>query len=75
MEAGVFQYFKERINIHAQQIRDAYDEDDEEASVEKWQELFGDAFTVPETRSSSTKFGRAGAADRGHDTGRTGRAG
>lgn len=71
-----FYYFKARMNVHAAQIRDAYEEEDHDASVAKWQELFGDAFTAPKT-SSGGKFGAgsgegAGAAT---TTSRTGRAG
>ena len=72
-----FFYFKARINVHARQIREAYDEEDPDASVTKWQLLFGKSFTAP-TTSSNEKFGSgtggvgAGAAT---TTGRTGRAG
>ena len=56
-----FYYFKARINVHAQQIRDAYDEDDFDESVKKWQDLFGDGFKARKP-SSSSKFGGAGGA-------------
>ena len=63
-----FYYFKTRINVHAQQIHDAYHEDDFDESVKKWQALFGDGFKAPKP-SSSPKFGGAGGATT------TGRAG
>lgn len=71
-----FYYFKARINVHARQIREAFEEEDHDASVAKWQELFGDAFTAPKT-SENEKFGSgAGAGGAGTTTtGRTGRAG
>lgn len=56
-----FYYFKARINVHAQQIRDAYEEDDFDESVKKWQALFGNGFKAPKPASSS-KFGGAGGA-------------
>jgi len=72
-----FYYFKARIRVHAEQIRAAYDEQDAEQSVAKWQDLFGEEFQAPVTTSSS-KFAGAGAgagAGAATTTGRTGRAG
>lgn len=79
-----YSYFRDRINVHAAEIQDACDETDEEASVKKWQDLFGDGFQPPATSSESTKFGDAGAAGGASGTaeppgtsssGRSGRAG
>lgn len=63
-----FYYFKARVKVHAQQIRDAYEEDDFDESVKKWQILFGDGFKAPKP-STSSRFGGAGGATA------TGRAG
>jgi hypothetical protein len=79
-----YAYFRSRIHVHAAEIRDAYNESDEEASVAKWRSLFGDRFMAPKTSTSSSKFGSAGVASgagagAGSDTmpssGRSGRAG
>jgi len=78
-----YAYFRTRIHAHAAEIKDAYFESDEDASVAKWQALFGDKFTAPGTSSSSSKFGAAGTgAAAGSDdsvgtfsSGRSGRAG
>ncbi|KLL09644.1 SMODS domain-containing nucleotidyltransferase [Protofrankia coriariae] len=79
-----YAYFRDRIHVHAAEIRDAYEETDEEESVKKWQALFGDKFQAPEASSSSRKFGAAGAAagftggtnlPRISSSGRSGRAG
>jgi hypothetical protein len=70
--------FRTRLNVITGQIKDAYDEEDPEESVAKWQDLFGDKFKQPATSSSSGRFG-VGAAAAGAaaatSTGRTGRAG
>ena len=77
-----YSYFRDRIKAHAAEIDDAYYETDHEASVTKWQNLFGDKFQAPETSSSSSKFGTVGGAagsDGGEQanasSGRSGRAG
>ena len=57
-----YAYFRTRINVHAAEIKAAYEETDEAASVAKWQALFGDKFKAPETSSGSGKFGAAGTA-------------
>ena len=44
-----------------EQIREAYEEENFEESVKKWQALFGDGFKAPKP-SSSSKFGAAGGA-------------
>lgn len=78
-----YAYFRTRIHAHAAEITDAYHESDEDASVAKWQALFGDKFTAPETSTGSSKFGAAGAgaaagnkdSDGAFSSGRSGRAG
>jgi hypothetical protein len=74
-----YAYFRKRIHVHAAEIKEAYHETDEEASVAKWQDLFGDKFQAPKSSSGSSKYGAAGAAA-GTDDGiwsssRSGRAG
>ncbi|WP_045876713.1 cyclic GMP-AMP synthase DncV-like nucleotidyltransferase [Pseudofrankia sp. DC12] len=59
-----YSYFRTRIHAHAAEIREAYHETDEEKSVKKWQDLFGDKFQAAQTSSASSKFGTAGAAGR-----------
>ncbi|WP_204299616.1 SMODS domain-containing nucleotidyltransferase [Actinoplanes campanulatus] len=59
---ATYSYFRDRIHSHAAEIDSAYHETDEETSIQKWQDLFGDKFQAPKTSSSSTKFGDAGAA-------------
>jgi hypothetical protein len=75
-----YEYFRKRIHVHAAEISEAYHEADEEASVTKWQSLFGEKFQAPASSSSSSKFGAAGAAASDSDDGtwsssRSGRAG
>lgn len=80
-----YSYFRTRIHIHASEIKAAYEETDETASVVKWQALFGDKFKAPETSTGSGKFGAAGAGAAGaagsgdsdgtSSSGRSGRAG
>ncbi len=62
--------------MHTEQIRDAYHEREFDGSVSKWQELFGDSFTAPNT-SSPAKFGAGsgGGGGTATTTSRTGRAG
>jgi len=55
-------------------MKDAYDEPDKNASVRKWQAIFGDGFTAPEPKSSTGRFGTI-AAPAATTTGRSGRAG
>jgi hypothetical protein len=73
-------YFRDRIHVHAAEIKDAYNETDAETSVAKWQSLFGDKFQAPATSSSSGKYGAAGAIGTDSNDGtwsssRSGRAG
>lgn len=70
-----FYYFKSRIRVHAEEIRAAYDEDDFDESVKKWQKVFGDDFKAPKAKTGS-KFGAAGAAGgAAAEPTRTGKAG
>jgi hypothetical protein len=70
--------FRTRLNVITAQIKAAYDEEDPDDSVKKWQDLFGDKFQPPKTSTSSSKFGTSAAAAGAAvstSTGRTGRAG
>lgn len=49
-----YAHFRKRINAHAADIKDAYDEEDFDESVKKWQALFGDGFKAPKTAESSS---------------------
>ncbi|WP_326950966.1 hypothetical protein OG439_20480 [Amycolatopsis sp. NBC_01307] len=49
-------YFRERINVHAAEIKAAYKETDFDASVKKWQALFGDGFKAPKSSASTGKY-------------------
>jgi hypothetical protein len=62
-------YFRERIHVHAAEIKAAYHETDFDKSVEKWQALLGDGFTAPKSEGAQGKYssigtgaGSAGAA-------------
>lgn len=68
-----YAYFRDRIHAHAAEIREAYYETDKNASVEKWQALFGDGFKAPKSTHSSSRFGPATVA--ATSVGRSGRAG
>lgn len=67
-----FAYFKQRMATHGQEMRDAFDETNEETSIEQWQALFGDGFKAPKT-STGSKFGAGTGGST--TTGRSGRAG
>lgn len=69
-----YSYFRERIHAHAEEIRDAYEEEDKDRSVKLWRDLFGDGFKAPEKASSSAKFPVAAPAA-ASTVGRSGRAG
>jgi len=69
-----YAYFRDRIHAHAAEMQDAYDEPDKDASVRKWQAIFGDGFTAPAPRNSTGRFG-APAALAATTIGRSGRAG
>jgi hypothetical protein len=51
-----YAYFRDRIHVHAAEIRAAYEEIDFEESVKKWQALFGDGFTAPKATNSNGKY-------------------
>ncbi|UKZ07415.1 nucleotidyltransferase [Streptomyces viridifaciens] len=68
-------YFRARIHAHAQEIREAYDEQDHDRSVRLWRNLFGDSFpSLPGTSSSSLapKFAAASLLTTATRTGRAG---
>ena len=69
-----YSYFRNRIHVHAQQIREAYDQVDRDRSVELWRVLFGEGFKAPEKLESSSKFQVAVPAAPS-TVGRSGRAG
>jgi hypothetical protein len=77
-----YAYFRARIHVHAAEIEDAYFETDEDASVAKWQAIFGDKFQAPPTSTTAGKFGAAAVgvgaangAEQASSAGRSGRAG
>lgn len=55
-DESTYKYFRERINVHAAEIQEAYEEPDKDRSVEKWQSIFGGGFKAPTGSSSSAKF-------------------
>lgn len=55
-----YSYFRDRIHVHAAEIKAAYYETDPEESVKKWQALFGDGFKAPNDSSSASKYGSVG---------------
>lgn len=56
-----YSYFRDRIHVHAADIKAAYEETDFDESVKKWQALFGDGFKAPKTPGSSTKYSGVGS--------------
>lgn len=71
---ATYNYFRDRIHVHAAEIEEAYEEQDKDRSVELWQDIFGDGFKAPAASSSNAKFPAAAPAA-GSITGRSGRAG
>ncbi|MDB5338109.1 MAG: hypothetical protein JWN70_3728 [Planctomycetaceae bacterium] len=69
-----YSYFRDRVHAHASEIEAAYLETDKDASVKKWQAIFGDGFKAPVSSSNSNKFA-APAATAATIAGRSGRAG
>lgn len=70
--------FRTRLNAITAQVKAAYDEEDSDESVKRWQHLFGEKFQPPQSSTSSGKFGNGAAASGAAvstSTGRTGRAG
>ena len=55
-----YAYFRDRIHVHAAEIKAAYDETDFDKSVKKWQNLFGDGFKSPVSETSSAKYSTVG---------------
>jgi hypothetical protein len=51
-----YAYFRDRIHVHAAEIKAAYEETDFDKSVSKWQALFGDGFTVPKSAGTAGKY-------------------
>lgn len=51
-----YSYFRDRIHVHAAEIRSAYFETDSDASVKKWQALFGDGFDAPKVARGEGKY-------------------
>lgn len=78
---ATFQRLKERISGYANAMRDAYDTEDEQESLDKWAQIFGDDFPTDISDSSrsegASKFGAGatGAGAAGSSTSHTGRAG
>jgi hypothetical protein len=76
-----YDVFRNDIKTLAAAINDAYEENDFDTSVEKWQDIFGDGFKAPKSSSGSDKFktpaagAAAGAAAEESSTSRGGRAG
>lgn len=69
-----YAYFRDRIHAHAAEMKDAYDEPIKDASVCKWQAIFGAGFTAPPPKNSTGRFGTP-AAPAATTIGRSGRAG
>lgn len=70
--------FRDRLHSIAAEMRDAYDEEDPEASAEAWQKLFGDKFKPPVPAKASTSgnpFSGSAAGAYVGGSARTGRAG
>lgn len=49
-----YSHFRKRIHVHAAEIKAAYEEEDHDESVKKWQALFGDGFKAPKGSGSSS---------------------
>jgi hypothetical protein len=71
---ATYEYFRDRINAHAREIREAYESDDYDESLNLWQGIFGAGFVAPKDDKSSGRFGPA-AATVGASAGLSGRAG
>lgn len=70
-----YSYFRERIHVHAEEIRNACEEEDKERSIKLWRNLFGDGFKGPEKESSSSVKFPSAAPAAPSIVGRSGRAG
>lgn len=73
-DQSTYNYFRERIHVHAAEMEEAHAEEDKDRSVELWQGIFGDGFKAPAASSSSAKFPAATPAA-ASIAGRSGRAG
>lgn len=71
---ATYNYFRDRIHVHASEIEVAYKEEDKDRSVQLWQGIFGDGFKAPDTVSSSARFPSA-TSIAVSTVGRSGRAG
>jgi len=74
-DQSTYSYFRDRIHAHAAEIEAAYNETDKDASVQKWQAIFGDGFKAPEPSTNSSKFPAPAPAAVATTVGRSGRAG
>jgi hypothetical protein len=54
-----YEAFRKRIHQYVGDMEAAYDEEDEERSVEQWQELLGDGFKLPDSKPSLVRFAPA----------------
>ena len=61
-DQSTYSYFRDRINVHAAQIEEAYEETDKDRSVRMWQDIFGYGFKAPTKPLSSAKFPAAASA-------------
>jgi hypothetical protein len=52
-----YRVLRDRIHTHGGDFRDAYDDPDEDSSLEKWRALFGDGFGPPPAKKSAAAFG------------------
>ena len=73
-DQDTYSYFRDRINAHALQIEEAYNEPDKDRSVRMWQDIFGGGFKAPTKPLSSARFPAAASAAES-TVGRRGRAG
>lgn len=55
-----YSYFRDRIHVHAAEMKAAYDETNPAESVKKWQALFGDGFKAPNSAATEGKYGSVG---------------
>ena len=71
---ATYRYFRDRINVHVREMRNAYDSDDYDESLKLWQGIFGPGFVAPKDEKSTGRFGST-AATAGASAGLSGRAG
>ena len=71
-----YAYFRDRIHVHAAEMRAALLESDPEKSEKMWRALFGDGFRSTSSGAASTSpLSAAGAGGAAASSGRSGRAG